>query len=77
MEWAGARYADQPTVEVQTWDDAPPERVWPLVSDPIAMPEMCTAVQRIEWAGPSIALEAMPDKEQKIVFVRCASSRQP
>ncbi|GAA5168773.1 hypothetical protein GCM10023321_63340 [Pseudonocardia eucalypti] len=28
MEWTGARYADKPTVQVRTWIEAPPERVW-------------------------------------------------
>lgn len=51
MEWTGARYADQPTVEVHTWIDAPPERVWTLVSDVEAMPDMSTELQRIEWSG--------------------------
>jgi len=49
MEWTGARYADQPTVEVQTWVDAPPEQVWPLVSDPGLMPDLSTELQRVEW----------------------------
>ncbi|MGI5130694.1 SRPBCC family protein [Pseudonocardia sp. CA-107938] len=49
MEWTGARYADQPTVEVQIDIDAPPERVWPLVSDPVAMPKLCNELQRVEW----------------------------
>ena len=33
MEWTGARYADGPTVEVETWIDSQPERVWELVTD--------------------------------------------
>ena len=33
MEWTGARYADKPTVEVLIEIDAPPERVWAIVSD--------------------------------------------
>ena len=57
MEWTGARYADQPTVEVQTFIDAPPERVWPLVSDPGAMPGLCDEVQRIEWIDGSTGAE--------------------
>jgi hypothetical protein len=28
-------------VEVRTWIDAPPERILPLVSDPVAMPRLC------------------------------------
>ncbi|HWE55223.1 MAG TPA: SRPBCC family protein [Acidimicrobiales bacterium] len=147
MEWTGARYADRPTVEVGTVIAAPPDEVWPVVSDPLAMPEWsdelqsvvwldgaesaavgrrfeghnanepmgewttvstiveCEAGRRFAWAvgdpsepaavwrftltpdaggtrltqwvqvgpgwsGLSIAIEAMPDKEQKIVFVR-------
>jgi hypothetical protein len=33
MEWTGARYTDKPTVQVQTWIDANPERVWRIVAD--------------------------------------------
>jgi uncharacterized protein YndB with AHSA1/START domain len=49
MEWTGARYADTPTVEVAMWVDAPPERVWTVVSDVEAMPSMSTELQRVEW----------------------------
>lgn len=49
MEWTGARYADTPTVEVETHVDAPPERVWALVSDVEQMPTMSTELQRVEW----------------------------
>lgn len=49
MEWTGARYADTPTVEVETHVDAPPERVWTLVSDVEQMPTMSTELQRVEW----------------------------
>ena len=49
MEWTGARYADTPTVEVETHVDAPPERVWVVVSDIGLMPTMSTELQRIEW----------------------------
>ena len=58
MEWTGARYADKPTVEVETFVDAAPERVWELVSDIQLMPELSDEVQRVEWqgdaAGPSV-----------------------
>ncbi len=58
MEWTGARYADQPTVEVQTWIDAPPERVWALVSDIELMPSMSSELQSVEWldgaSGPTV-----------------------
>ncbi|PKV99990.1 polyketide cyclase/dehydrase/lipid transport protein [Amycolatopsis echigonensis] len=58
MEWTGARYADKPSVEVRTWIDAPPERVWPLISDVDRMPDMSDELQAVEWLdgaeGPSV-----------------------
>ncbi len=49
MEWTGARYADKPTAEVQTWIDASPKRVWELVSDVGLMPTLSNELQSIEW----------------------------
>lgn len=49
MEWTGARYADKPTVEVRVWIDAPPDRVWELVSDIELMPAMSPELQSVEW----------------------------
>ena len=49
MEWTGARYADNPTVQVQTWIGASPRRVWELVSDIELMPTMSHELQSIEW----------------------------
>lgn len=49
MEWTGARYADCPTVEVDTYVDAPPAAVWGLVSDPLTMPEWSDELQSISW----------------------------
>lgn len=49
MEWTGARYADMPTVEVTTRIDAPPERVWRLVSDIGLMPGLSAELQSVEW----------------------------
>ncbi|MGV0746693.1 SRPBCC family protein [Mycolicibacter minnesotensis] len=57
MEWTGAVYADAPTVEVSTWIDAPPERVWELASDIHAVAESSQELQRVEWAdgdGPRL-----------------------
>jgi uncharacterized protein YndB with AHSA1/START domain len=58
MEWTGARYADTPTVEVQVWIDAPPERVWAFVSDVELMPSMSEELQSAEWldgaTGPAV-----------------------
>jgi uncharacterized membrane protein len=49
VEWTGARYADKPSVEVQTWIDAPPRRVWELVSDVELMPTMSEELQSVQW----------------------------
>jgi len=49
MEWTGARYADKPTVEVRVWIDAPPARVWELVSDIELMPAMSSELQSVAW----------------------------
>lgn len=74
MEWTGARYADNPVVEVQTWIDSLPEPVWRLVSDIELMPTMSTELRAVQMAparsGLSFAIDEMPDREQKIVFVR-------
>jgi hypothetical protein len=49
VEWTGARYADKPSVEVHTWIDASPKRVWELVSDVGLMPTLSDELQSIEW----------------------------
>ncbi len=49
MEWTGARNADKPTVEVSTWIDADPDRVWSLVSDVQLMPTLSDELQSVEW----------------------------
>lgn len=49
MEWTGARYADQPTVEVETWISAPPGQVWDLVSDIALMPELSPELAAADW----------------------------
>jgi len=49
VEWTGVRYADGPTVEVETWIGAPPERVWGIVSDIGAMPGMSPELQSVAW----------------------------
>jgi uncharacterized protein YndB with AHSA1/START domain len=60
MDWTGARYADTPTVEVKTWIDASPQRVWSLVSDVELMPRMSSELQSVEWldGAPGPALGA-------------------
>ncbi|MFC7339880.1 SRPBCC family protein [Saccharopolyspora griseoalba] len=58
MEWTGARYADKPTVQVETWINASPERVWELVSEIELMPELSPELQSVEWqdgaTGPAL-----------------------
>ncbi|KZB79400.1 SRPBCC family protein [Amycolatopsis regifaucium] len=54
MEWTGAKYADRPTVEVQAWVDALPERVWAIVSDVRLMPEMSPELQSAEWCDGTV-----------------------
>jgi uncharacterized protein YndB with AHSA1/START domain len=58
MEWTGARYADKPTVEVPIEIDAPPERVWAIVSDIAVMPGASSELQAVEWldgrSGPGL-----------------------
>ncbi|GAB2995371.1 SRPBCC family protein [Mycobacterium bourgelatii] len=58
MEWTGARYADNPTVEASTWIDAEPLRVWSLVSDIELMPTLSSELQSVEWVegatGPKL-----------------------
>ncbi|MGV1003808.1 MAG: SRPBCC family protein [Candidatus Nanopelagicales bacterium] len=58
MEWTGARYSDSPTVEVSTWIDATPERVWDVASDIHEMAESSQELQRVEWTdgamGPGL-----------------------
>ncbi|MYW17852.1 SRPBCC family protein, partial [Streptomyces sp. SID2955] len=44
-----ARYADRPTVEVRTWIDAPPDRVWQLVSDITLMPALSEELRSVHW----------------------------
>lgn len=58
MEWTGARYADGPTVEVETWIDSPPERVWELVTDMQLIARISDELQEVQWLdgahGPSL-----------------------
>lgn len=49
MEWTGARYADKPTVQVETRINASPERVWALVSDIELMPKLSPELCSVAW----------------------------
>jgi uncharacterized protein YndB with AHSA1/START domain len=58
MQWTGAKYADGPTVSVETWIDAPPEVVWSVVTDVESMPAMSSELQSVSWCdgatGPAV-----------------------
>jgi uncharacterized protein YndB with AHSA1/START domain len=58
MEWTGQVYADAPTVAVETYIEAPPERVWALVSDIYLMPGLSAELREVEWldgaTGPAV-----------------------
>ena len=49
MEWTGQVYADSPVVVVQILIEAPPERVWRLVSDIGLMAELSPELQEVAW----------------------------
>ena len=49
MEWTGQLYADSPAVAAATYIEAPPERVWALVSDIYLMPRLSTELREVEW----------------------------
>jgi uncharacterized protein YndB with AHSA1/START domain len=51
MEWTGQVYADTPAVAAEIYVDAPPERVWPLVSDIFLMPGLSAELRQVEWLG--------------------------
>jgi uncharacterized protein YndB with AHSA1/START domain len=51
MEWTGQVYADAPTVAAEVYVEAPPERVWPLVSDIFLMPGLSGELRQVEWLG--------------------------
>lgn len=67
VEWTGARYADNPTVEASTWIDADPDRVWDLVSDIQLMPTLSNELQRVEWldgvGGPRLGARFLGHNE--------------
>jgi uncharacterized protein YndB with AHSA1/START domain len=58
MEWTGQVYADSPVVAAQIGIEAPPERVWSLVSDIFLMPELSSELREVSWldgvTGPAV-----------------------
>ena len=58
MEWTGQVYADCPAVAAEVYIEAPPERVWDLVSEIALMAELSSELQEVTWldavAGPAV-----------------------
>lgn len=85
MEWTGARYADLPTVEARRTIDAPPGRVWELVTDIGLMPRFSAELQSTEWLGAERGVgarflgrsshEAFGEWETTSYVVECAAGR--
>ncbi|OIJ64346.1 SRPBCC family protein [Streptomyces mangrovisoli] len=57
MQWTGQVYADCPTVSAHTYIEAPPERVWALVSDIRLMPRLSSELREVEWLDGATAAE--------------------
>jgi uncharacterized protein YndB with AHSA1/START domain len=49
MEWTGQVYTDSPVVAAEILIDAPPERVWDLVSEIALMAELSSELQEVTW----------------------------
>ena len=58
MEWTGQVYADCPAVTAEVYIEAPPERVWDLVSEIALMAELSSELQQVAWldgvTGPAV-----------------------
>lgn len=53
------RHADRPTVEEELFVDAPPERVWPLISDIAFFVEASDELQAVHWSSGEGAVPAV------------------
>ena len=49
MEWTGQVYADCPAVAAEIRIEAPPGRVWGMVSDIFLMPQLSSELQEVAW----------------------------
>jgi len=88
MEWTGQVYADCPVAAAQILIDAPPERVWSLVSDIALMAELSPELQEVTWldgaTGPAVgrrftgrnAHPAMGEWETVSTVVECDPPRR-
>lgn len=88
MEWTGVRYADGPTAECSQWIEAPPQRIWELVTDIGLMAEFSGELQSTEWLhganGPALGNAflgrnhhpALGDWETTSYVTRCEEPRE-
>ena len=88
MEWTGQVYADTPAVAAEIYIEAPPERVWGLVSDIFLMPELSSELREVAWldgvTGPAVghrfagrsAHPAMGEWETVSTVVECDPPRR-
>jgi ligand-binding SRPBCC domain-containing protein len=91
MEWTGQVYADAPTAAAEIRIDAPPERVWDMVSDIFLMPQLSSELQAVAWldgdpatTGPAVgrrftgrtAHPAMGDWETVSTVTECDPPRR-
>ena len=88
MEWTGQVFADTPTVAAEIYIEAPPERVWGLVSDIFLIPELSPELREVAWLdqviGPSVghrfvgrsAHPAMGEWETVSTIVECEPPRR-
>jgi uncharacterized protein YndB with AHSA1/START domain len=79
MEWTGQVYADAPTVAAEIYVEAPPERVWPVVSDIFLMPGLSAELQQVEWlgaaTGPALGHPMLGEWETVSTIVECDEPR--
>ncbi len=75
MEWTGARYADTPTAQVEVTIDAPPERIWDVIADPLLMPRFSEELQSVEWVDDSSSAGGRREVEVGARFV--GTNRHP
>ena len=68
MEWTGQVYADSPVVTAEIGIDAPPERVWDLVSEIALMAELSSELQEVTW------LDGSPEMTGPAVFLASDAS---
>ncbi len=81
------RYADTPTIDVELHVDAPPDRVWDLVSDIHLIAELSSEVTSVSWAddaaGPCLGArflgrnhhQAFGDWETTSIVIDCDRPR--